>query len=166
MRLFISFKCYASQLKSPSNSLSKPSTFSFSISIMKDSGPSIFYAEITKSLNRGICKTPALLRTDLLCCWTNNFNCVCSVTKIVFTEVKRFFLDNLCHWALCTTTSRLILLTSRSVTTLLLVEGLVWVWCTILLLDYEIRWSFKVLLTFTLTNLWLMKCVRVLANVS
>jgi len=37
---------------SPSNSWRSPLTLSFDISIMKDSGPSIFYAEITKSLEQ------------------------------------------------------------------------------------------------------------------
>ena len=50
MRLSCSLRNWAKKDISPANSLSRPSTLLFSISIMKLSGPSLRWAEMTRSL--------------------------------------------------------------------------------------------------------------------
>ena len=101
----------------------------------------------------------------LLCSWADNFNCVGTIAKIMLSEVKRFFLDDLSQWATTLASSRWIWLASRRVTSLLLVERLVRVWSAILLLNYEIGRSFQVLLRFWILALLVLQEIWVLANV-
>ena len=100
----------------------------------------------------------------LLGCRTNDFNCVCTVSKIVFTKIERFFLHDLRQWT-ALASSWWVWLTARSVTSLLLVEGLVRVGSAILLLNYEIGRSFQVLLRFWILWLLVLQEIWVLANV-
>ena len=147
MRLSCSLRNWAKKDISPLNSLSRPSTLLFSISIMKLSGPSLRWAEMTRSLYSRKHRLMSQLNKKILAVQTTSnllahreedLHGVHPIAQVVLAHVNCLLLDYLLLLLCAIGTESLCIVTTVACVASLLEEGLITVGCAVLFFDNEV----------------------------